>query len=115
MHVSTGPIEFIGESAGHEVPDTEFGGADGLIQPAREDGLFRGDPAARGGHDDDALTASELRGMVVRRGMVPLDGVEGRDGVSATGEDVVDPHTGRAVPIDRIEDGLSVLPSDSVL
>ena len=110
--MSTGPIEFLGESAGHDVPDTEFGGADGLIQPAREDGRFAGDPASKGGHDDDALTASELRGILARVAGVPLSGVEGRDGVSLTGEDVVDPLTGRAVPIDRIEDGLSALPSD---
>lgn len=110
--MSTGPIEFLDEEGPRKVPDSEFGGADGLIQPARDDGTFAGSPESKGGHDDDALTPSELRGMVTRRADVPLSGVEARDGVSADGELVVDPATGRVVPLDRLEDGTSARLSD---
>lgn len=108
--MSTGPIDF-GEGEIHEVPSTEFGGADGLIQPERGETL-KGDPLASGGHNDDALTPSELRGIMARTAGVPLAGVEQRDGISLTGDVVIDPVTGREAPVDRMEDGLGVKTSE---
>lgn len=98
--MSDGPIEFMGEEAGHDVPSTEFGGADGLIQP--EDGtVLRGDPGASGGHriTEDAGKreyVSEKLQIAARVGMSPLSMREQITGI-ADDEEIVDPHTGRAV------------------
>jgi hypothetical protein len=101
-------IDF-GDEPARRVPDTEFGGADGLIQPARDDGRFDGAPEAKGGHVD--LTASELNGVMKRRASLPAVGRE-QYGEVIDGETVVDPVTGREAPLDRIEDGTTALPSD---
>lgn len=109
--MTTGPIEFVGDSGPpREVPATEVGGADGLIQPANDVPLS-GDPEASGGHDlesDKADTLGEINAMMARRAMTPLVGREqlgvaepGMFGdVEGTGE-VIDPATGRAVPASR--------------
>lgn len=96
----TNPIEFMGEEPGHDVPRTEFGGDDGLIQgeqPAR----LKGDPNASGGHvlDDgpDRQVVSERAGIVARVAMEPLVGSEQSTGVSLTGEELRDPVTGRVL------------------
>jgi|JI10StandDraft_1071094.scaffolds.fasta_scaffold68700_6 hypothetical protein len=70
--MSNGPIEFMGESPDQHVPASDYGGADGLIQP----------PPHR-------MTASEANAAIVRAGMYgdTLD-----DGI------VVDPATGHVVP-----------------
>jgi hypothetical protein len=39
-------------------------------------------------------------------------GIEQRDGISLSGDAVIDPVTGREAPVDRIEDGLGVRPSE---
>lgn len=108
--MTNGPIEFLGEEPLHEVGETEFGGVDGLIQPARDDGAFLGSPESKGGHAD--LYSSEVNTVMSRRARMPLVGREQVDGVSADGEAVVDPVTGREVPADRMEDGLSARLSD---
>lgn len=109
--MTTGPIEFLDDSGPpHEVPSTEMGGADGLIQP-ESDVSLKGDPEASGGHtleSDKRLALSEVHGILARRGMTPLVGREqsgveepGMFGdVEGTGA-VIDPVTGRAVPESR--------------
>lgn len=80
--MSSGPIEFLGETGDQSMPPSEYGGDSGLIQP-----------------DPHEPTASEVRGMVARAAMRPLPPVEQRTG-EALGEPVVtDPHTGRVVPL----------------
>lgn len=111
--MTNGPIEFMGEENRPRRPATEFGGEDGLIQPEKPEAL-KGDPAASGGHGPDSLTPSELNGMMARQAGVPLVGLEQTTGVSASGEVVIDPVTGREVPLDRIEDGLSAKLSDQL-
>lgn len=49
--MTSGPIEY-GDEPGHEVPPSEYGGADGLVQPAPH-----------------GLTASELRMSLFREAM----------------------------------------------
>jgi hypothetical protein len=99
--MSQGPIEFLSGTPVHEVKPTEFGGADGLIQPEKAERL-RGDPDASGGHvlSGDAperQIVSERAQVLMRQATVPLTGAEQTTGVSATGEDIVDPVTGRAL------------------
>lgn len=67
-----GPIEFMGERPDHRVPASDYGGADGLIQPAPH-----------------RMTPSEANAAIVRAGMY---GDLMDDGI------VTDPATGRIVP-----------------
>lgn len=98
--MTTGPIEFLSDSGpAREVPSTEFGGADGLIQPANDTRL-NGDPEASGGHTLESgrrEESSEVAGIIARDAMRPLSPTEGWTGVAST-EDVVDPVTGRVAP-----------------
>ena len=100
--MTVGPIEFLSDSGPpHEVPDTEFGGADGLIQPEKEDRLV-GSPDSSGGHtleSDRREVIGEIAGILARNGMQPLSPSVGWTGVADT-EDVIDPVTGRVVPVD---------------
>lgn len=92
--MTNGPIEFIGEGDGeHAVPATEFGGADGLIQPESVGGADA--------HVD--LSAAEGAGILARAMGVPLSGGaggEGFTGVSATGDVIQDPVTWRVLEDD---------------
>jgi hypothetical protein len=108
--MTNGPIEFMGEGELREVPSTEMGGADGLIQPT-DDRELRGDPEASGGHDlesDKRQALSEVSGILRRRAAVPLTGREQLGEVEpgmfgdeeGTGEPV-DPVTGRKAPASR--------------
>lgn len=95
--MSSGPIEWLGEEPGHEVPSTEMGGGDGLIQnfpPSGELVAADGMPIR---HD---LTASEIRGVMARKASVPVDvSARNEDAVRAAEDDagVVDPHTLRVL------------------
>ena len=71
----TGPIEFMGERPVQFTPPSEYGGADGLIQP-----------------EPHVVTPSEANAAIVRAGMA--------DGLDAFGEVIVDPASGRVVPDD---------------
>ncbi|WP_395690679.1 hypothetical protein [Nocardioides sp.] len=73
--MASGPIQYLGESAEQRTPASEYGGADGLIQP-----------------DPHTLTPSEANAAIIRAGMA--------DGLDAFGEVVVDPASGRVVPDD---------------
>lgn len=110
--MSQSPIEFLGEEPAHELPSTEFGGADGLIQPLV--------PPVRGlnaleGHGDEAFLGTregvgELNSMIMRRGSTPLDPTEAWTGVASAasmgpGGEVMDPETGRLVPVDGNKPG----------
>jgi hypothetical protein len=66
--MTSGPIEFLSESPAHEVPASEYGGADGLIQPSPHE-----------------MTASEVNSAMARAAM---SNVVREDDV------IVDPHTG---------------------
>jgi hypothetical protein len=68
--MSNGPIEFMGEGPAHEVPASELGGADGLIQPPPHE-----------------MTASEANAAIMRASLSPVD----------SGDQVIDPATGRVV------------------
>ena len=57
--MATGPIEFLGERPDQTHPATEYGGADGPIQPAPHD-----------------LTASEANNVRMRAAMRSEDGVD---------------------------------------
>jgi hypothetical protein len=109
--MSNGPIEFLGESAGHEVPSTEMGGADGLIQPAKAEQLS-GDVSASGGHNDEALLNGEVAGMMMRKATEPLDAREQVTGESSVGERIEDPVTGRVVPPSRVKAGATGQPGE---
>lgn len=91
--MTNGPIEFLSDSEGHEVPSSEYGGADGLIQPGQVEG--------RDAHTE--LTQSEVLGIASRRARVPLVGRE-QIGEYNAGEVVADPHTGRGLPPDASSD-----------
>jgi hypothetical protein len=100
---SSGPIEFLGEDGDPKiVPDTELGGASGLIQPARTDGAFLGSPESKGGHDlelsDDRQVMSEVNDMMGRVARVNGSLVEQQTGVADNPGVLADPHTGREVP-----------------
>lgn len=111
--MSSGPIEFLSDVEGHDVPATEMGGADGLIQPAKVgEGEFAGAPEAQGGHSDEALYEFEKSGIAGRAAGVPLVVAEQRSGESLTGEVVQDPVTGRTLKPDQLEDGLAANLSD---
>lgn len=69
--MSNGPIAYLGERPDQRVPASEYGGADGLIQPLPH-----------------RMTNSEANAAIVRAGMY---GDELDDGI------VVDPATGRVV------------------
>lgn len=103
--VTQGPIEFLSDSGpAHEVPSTEFGGADGLIQPTN-DVTLSGDPEASGGHTLEGGTREEqgeVAGIMARRALAPVDVVNGVvlgdvDGTLSQA-DPVDPVTGRVAP-----------------
>lgn len=102
--MTNGPIEFLSDGDVHDVPATEFGGADGLIQPEQSLAL-KGDPDASGGHSlsEDIPTreaVSDRTAILRRAAQVPLNSREAWTGVSDSGEDVVDPLTGRELPGD---------------
>ncbi len=112
--VSTGPIEFMGESAAHEVPETEFGGGDGLIQPRKTD-LLPAAPEAEGGHSimsDDKQALSERVGVAARVAMAPLSLREQITGEPDTPDEMFDPHTGVALPPDWKVNGVGAALSD---
>lgn len=88
--MSQSPIEFLGEGEAHEVPSSEYTGADGLIQPSRADVNLRAADGMEIGHD---LTPSERAQIMSRRARVPLQGSEQYG--EALDELIVDPHTGR--------------------
>lgn len=98
--MSNGPIEFMGEEPGHDVPHSEYGGDDGLIQP-EQPGVLRGDPAASGGHmlTDDAGErgiVGEKAAIAARVAGKPLSPREQVTG-EADDEDLIDPVTGRSI------------------
>lgn len=98
--MSTSPIEFLGDAPVHEVPTTEYGGADGVVQPERADVLASA-PEAEGGHRLDADTrraVSERSVIAGRAARAPLVGSEQTTGESLTGEVVTDPVSGRVLP-----------------
>lgn len=101
--MSQGPIEFLGEGVVQSVPSTEYGGADGLIQPSVEEVDLKAADGMDIGHVPDA---SESLQIMARRAMVPLDPITGKTGVEPE-PDVVDPATGRELPADM---GVSASP-----
>lgn len=112
--VSTGPIEFLGDSAVHEVPETEFGGGDGLIQPTKTDPM-PGAPEAEGGHSimgDDGSALSERNSVAARVARAPLSLREQITGEPDTPDVMFDPHTGVALPPNWKVNGLSAKLSD---
>jgi hypothetical protein len=98
--MTTGPIEFLSDPGpAHEVPDTELGGADGIVQPEKAERLS-GDPEASGGHTLEGVNrekVSDVARIMARRGLTPLSAREGWTGVADT-EIVTDPVSGREVP-----------------
>lgn len=72
--MSDGPIEFLSDQEPHTVPASEFGGADGLIQPAPH-----------------VLTNSE-RSAALRRAGATVDGVDPVTGLDA--DDLIKPPQG---------------------
>lgn len=101
--MSQNPIQFLHEDGDAKiVPDTELGGASGLIQPERGDGSFAGSPESKGGHDleqnDNRETVSEVSGMMHRVARVNGSLAEQRTGIPDTSGLLKDPHTGREVP-----------------
>ena len=102
--MTNGPIDF-GVGAVHEVPATEFGGADGLIQP-ESDVVLKGDPEASGGHtleSDKRQALYENAAILTRRAMVALPADVAGTGVETRWRDdeVVDPVTGRTADVGR--------------
>lgn len=73
--MSNGPIDYLSDSAGQRTPPTEFGGYPGLIQPEPHD-----------------LTAAEAHGVLIRAGM---------RGDTSDADTIVDPDTGRVLPVDQ--------------
>lgn len=104
------PIRFLSEDGDPKVlPDTEMGGASGLIQPALGQSL-RGDPGASGGHDLEASDVreviGEVAGIVHRAAMRVGSTYEQTTGLPDSGDDVVrDPHTGRVAPDSKNKPG----------
>lgn len=98
--VSTGPIEWMGEEPGHEVPATEMSGADGLIQPNAAEVGLRDAEGMEIGH---VVDASEARGIATRASHVALSLREQRTG-EPDDERVIDPHTGRELEAEVFED-----------
>lgn len=100
--MSSGPIEFLGEEHRSDMPDTEYGGHEGLIQPEFTNG--------QEAHTE--LSASEVARIMVRYGNQPLP-----PGTRSTGEldePMVDPATGRVIDEAVSEDvtGTGGKPSD---
>lgn len=109
-----GPIEFLGATEAHEVPATEFGGEDGLIQPAKDDTL-PGAPEAEGGHSimsDDKQALSERIGVAARVASKPLSVREQITGEPDTPDEMFDPHTGVQLPPDWKVNGVGAALSD---
>lgn len=92
--MSTGPIEFLGEESRDEMPNTEYGGTHGLIQPEFVDGV--------GAHTE--LSASETARIMVRAGSLPTPVGWQRSGEDFTGGQTVDPRTGRLIDEGASED-----------
>lgn len=112
--MSSGPIEFLGAGESHEVPPTEFGGGDGLIQPRKTD-LMPGAPEAEGGHSimsDDKQALSERIGVAARVAMQPLSPREQVTGEADTPDEMFDPHTGVQLPPDWKVNGVGAALSD---
>lgn len=82
--MSNSPIEWMGEEPGHHVPDSEYGGASGLMQPEKTD-VLSGDVAASGGHRvHDGIereTVSERSAVGRRAAINPLGVAEGKSGI----------------------------------
>lgn len=93
--MSSGPIEFLSDEPDRHVPATEYGGADGLIQPEWPGG-FEGE-----GQEGHTVNEKESLGIRARRANVPLMPREGSTG-EVVGDEVVDPVTGRVVPVDLV-------------
>ena len=92
-----GPIEFLSETgAAHDVPATEFGGADRIIQPERA--ISASDGTEQDAHVD--LYQHEAAPALMRAASMPLVGDEVWTGESATGDVLVDPATLRELPQD---------------
>ncbi len=68
--MSNGPIEFLSDRPLQETPSSEYGGADGLIQPPPHD-----------------LTPSETNAAITRGSLSAVD----------NGDQIIDPLTGRVV------------------
>lgn len=99
-----GPIEFLTDSVAQEVPRTEMGGADGLIQPEVDSELLA-TPEATGGHVLDGRAVGggvngEVSAMMSRAAMRPLSPMEAWTGEPDNGEEIYDPVTGRQVSPD---------------
>lgn len=113
--MTTGPIEFLSDAGpAHEHPATEYGGADGLIQPAKDE-ILSGDPEASGGHSvmgSQAEVQGERSSMAMRAAMAPLSLREQKTGEADQQGVMVDPATGMQVPQDWAVDGESGKPSD---
>ena len=96
--MSSNPIEFLHDVPGHTVEPTEYGGSDGVIQPAL---------TPRGDEGHSVLTEGETSNVLARAGRVPLTPSEARSGVLDPGKEdgtVIDPVTGRVVDPDMNED-----------
>jgi hypothetical protein len=90
--MSNGPIEFIGETSKDTMPDTEYGGRHGLIQPEFVDN----------GEAHSELTESEKSRIIARYGRKPLP-----VGTQTTGEldePITDPATGRELDPADLQD-----------
>jgi hypothetical protein len=110
--MSSGPIEFMGATEDHSVPATEYGGADGLIQPSKADTLT-GAPEAEGGHSimsDDAT--GERNSVAARVAGAPLSAREQVTGEADTPDVMFDPETGVQLPADWKQNGLTTKLSD---
>lgn len=104
--MSSGPIEFLGESEPHETPSGEFGGDDGLIQPEK-DQVLKGDVEASGGHrldGDKRQAVSERAAVAGRVASAPLSSREAVTGEADTPDVLIDPKTGRVLPVDWSQD-----------
>jgi len=91
--MTNGPIDF-GDEPVHETGyATEYGGVDGLIQPA----LIAGKEA----HSE--LTEQEKRDIAARKGMHPLSSREGWTG-EPDETAIIDPMTGRELEVSELTD-----------
>jgi len=91
--MSESPIEFLSTREARRVGASEFGGESGLIQPAEAPG---------GGEGHAILDATEVAGIAIRHGSLPLSGLEQVSGEQAG--PVVDPVSGRVVSPADLED-----------
>jgi hypothetical protein len=109
--MSNSPIEFMGEEPGHDVPLSEYGGDDGLIQP-EQGAVLLGAPVASGGHmlkGDDRQMISEKNNIMMRAASEPLPPSEGKSGIPDNPGIIDDPETGRRLPSDA---SVAVDPAD---